>query len=412
MGPTQDAHGGAGEQQLGQRVAPDHLIHEVVGPVRHVADAVAIEVEAGIVAPVIADAVVGPLDVASADILHLRRVADEAVARDDVAFGAGGEVDADGAALEEIAADRVAVRVIEEDALGAAVAHEVAFDARLVGEVEEKPVVAVACGAVAEHAQAIRVHQRVAHVVVARDVAAHLAVVGVHVVKGKAEIAEAVVAKCVLAAGGDEDAVAAIAHGVALYHRALGRPQVDAVAAFAHAQAAVSDHLVVPHQRVPGAVQIDAEQVVLKPIAFDQRASCRLVEKDTGVGLGEAEARVAHGEPAHHHVGRGDAEHPASPAAVEDGAGRTLQREGPVDANRPRIDARRQPDHRASRSRIQRRLQRPLARNDLDDGGRRGAHPACGGGEQRHRRAEDKRRAPQTHQAVFGFTNMRPRISM
>ena len=41
-----------------------------------------------------------------------------------------------------------------------------------------------------------------------------------------------------------------------------------------------------------------------------------------------------------------------------------------------------------------------------------GAHLARGGGEQRHRRAEDKRRAQQTHQAVFGFTNMRPRISM
>ena len=84
MGPAQDAHGRAGEQQLGQRVAPDHLIHEVVGPVGHIADAVAIEIEAGIVAPIVADAVVRPFDVAGTDILHLRRVADEAVARDDV----------------------------------------------------------------------------------------------------------------------------------------------------------------------------------------------------------------------------------------------------------------------------------------------------------------------------------------
>ena len=34
--------------------------------------------------------------------------------------------------------------------------------------------------------------------------------------------------------------------------------------------------------------------------------------------------------------------------------------------------------------------------------------PPGGDGKQRHRRTEGKRRAPQAHQADFGFTNMRP----
>ena len=272
-------------------------------------------------------------------------------------------------------------------------------------------MVAVARRAVAEHAEPVRVHQCIAHVIVAGDVAAHLAVVGVHVVDGEAKIAEAVVAERVLAAGGDEDAVAAVAHGVALHHRAPGSPEVDAVAALAHAQVAVADHLVAPHQRVPGAVQIDAEEVVLDPVALDQRAPGRLVEEDAGVGLGEARAGVADGEPAHRDVGRCDAEHPALSAAVEDGAGLAFEGERAFDDDRPRIDPRRQPHHRAGGSGIQRRLECAGAGRDLDDGDRRGACPR-GGGQKRHRRAEDKRRAPQPHQAVFGFTNMRPRISM
>ena len=247
--------------------------------------------------------------------------------------------------------------------------------------------------------------------VVAGDVAAHLAVVGVHVVNGEAEVAEAVVAKRVLAAGGDEDAVATVAHGVALHHRAPGRPEVDAVAALAHAQVAVADHLVAAHQRVPRAVQVDAEQVVLDPVALDQCAPGRLVEEDAGVGLGKARAGVADGEPAHHHVRRGDAQDSAFAAAVQDCAGHAFEGERALDRDRPRIDSRLQPHQCAGRGRIQRRLQRAGAGRNLDHGGRRGVH-SSGGGKKRHRRAEGKHRAPQPHQAVFGFTNMRPRISM
>ena len=294
----------------------------------------------------------------------------------------------------------------------AAGAHEIALDARLVGEVEEEAVVAVARGAVVEHAQAIRIHQRVAHVIVVGDVAAHFAVVRVHVVDGEAQVAEAVVAERILAASGDEDSIAAVAHVVVLHLRALGRPEVDAVAALAHAQVAIADDFVVPHERVAGAVQVDAEQVVLQPVAFDQCAFGRLVEEDAGIGLGEADARVADGEPAHCHVRRGDAKHAALAAAVEDGAGRPLQRQRPVDDDRPGVKTRREPQHRAGRGYIQRGLQRPFAGRDLDDCGGRGAHLPRSDGKQRHRCAEGERRAPRAHQAALGFTNMRPRISM
>ena len=187
---------------------------------------------------------------------------------------------------------------------------------------------------------------------------------------------------------------------------------MDAVAALAHAQVPVADHLVAAHERVARAVEVDAKEVILDPVALDARAPGRLVEEDAGVGLGEARAGVADGKPAHHDVGRRDAEHAARAAAVEDGAGRAFQGERAPDRDGPRIDAGREPHHRAGGRGIQRRLQPAPAGRDLDDGGRRGAHPRRRGGEQGRRPAEGKRRAPEAHQAVFGFTNMRPRISM
>src|SRR3546814_3811693 len=86
----------------------------------------------------------GPFDAAGTDILHLRLVADEGIAGDAVPLRAGGEVDADRAALEAVVVDAVHMGVVDEQALAVAAAHDVAGDLRRLHEVHEQAVVAVA----------------------------------------------------------------------------------------------------------------------------------------------------------------------------------------------------------------------------------------------------------------------------
>src|SRR3546814_16197464 len=80
----------------------------------------------------------GPFDAAGTDILHLRLVADEGIAGDAVPLRAGGEVDADRAALEAVVVDAVHMGVVDEQALAVAAAHDVAGDLRRLHEVHEQ----------------------------------------------------------------------------------------------------------------------------------------------------------------------------------------------------------------------------------------------------------------------------------
>ena len=67
---------------------------------------------------------------------------DEGIAGHPVALRTRGEVDADSAILEPVAGEKVLVGVVDEDALVAS-PHDVAFDPRIVGVVEQKPVIAI-----------------------------------------------------------------------------------------------------------------------------------------------------------------------------------------------------------------------------------------------------------------------------
>src|SRR6188768_1431159 len=84
--------------------------------------------------------------------------------------------------------------------------------------------------------QIAREHDGVADIVADRDIAADLAVVGVHVVDGEADILEPVVAELVPAAGRDEDAVAAMGHRIADDLGPRRVPELDAITAFAAPQ--------------------------------------------------------------------------------------------------------------------------------------------------------------------------------
>ena len=105
-----------------------------------------------------------------------------------------------------------------------------------------------------------------------RDVAAHFAVVGVHVMDRKPHLLEAIVDEAILAAGNREDAVAAVAESI-LGDGDIGRiPERHAVAGLIEAAVAHAFDHVAQDARTRGAMDIDAEQVSLEAIVLDQRA--------------------------------------------------------------------------------------------------------------------------------------------
>src|SRR6478752_1457284 len=101
-----------------------------------------------------------------------------------------------------------------------------------------------------------------------RRVAADLAVVGVHVVHGEAQVAEAVAEEAVLPAGEREDAVPAEADVVALHPRAWRVPDRDTVAVQRHLPAAPAGDDVAAYHRPRCAMDVDAEEVALDPVAL------------------------------------------------------------------------------------------------------------------------------------------------
>src|SRR5204863_6480861 len=112
---------GTVDQHLGRGRGPQHAIDQIVGPIGGIGDAIAVEVERRIVAPVVAAAALRPVEIAGPDIFHLVAVADKRVAGDFIALGAGGEMNADAAALEPVVAEFIVIGVVDEDAfLGAA----------------------------------------------------------------------------------------------------------------------------------------------------------------------------------------------------------------------------------------------------------------------------------------------------
>jgi len=100
--PLQDLDGRAGQQQLGRRRPPQHLVDQAVGAVGAVGDAVAVQIEGSVVRPVVADAVGGPDDIAGADVLDLGAVADEGIAGAASAVEGKLEIDAVVAYLQQL----------------------------------------------------------------------------------------------------------------------------------------------------------------------------------------------------------------------------------------------------------------------------------------------------------------------
>ena len=142
-------------------------------------------------------------------------------------------------------------------------------------------MVAVAIRDVVADHEPVRIHDGVADVVADGYVAAHLAVVGVHVVHREPHLLEAIVDEAVLAAGDREDAVAPVAERIP-GDGDVGRiPERHAVAGLAAAPAANAFDDVALDPRTGRAMDVDAEQVSFEAIVLDHRALRGLLEENS-----------------------------------------------------------------------------------------------------------------------------------
>ena len=113
--PTNNLHGRAIEKNLRLRSGPQYLVGKVVWPVGRIGDAVAVEIERRIVAPIIAAAILRPVEIATAYIFDLVPVVHEGIPYEIVALGSCGKMNADLAALKPVVPKHVAVSIVDED---------------------------------------------------------------------------------------------------------------------------------------------------------------------------------------------------------------------------------------------------------------------------------------------------------
>src|SRR6476620_9895123 len=140
-------------------------------------------------------------------------------------------------------------------------------------------------GEVVPDHQPVRIHDGVADVIADRDVAADLAVVGVHVVNREANLLEAIVDEPILAARNREDAVAAVAKGVVGHGDVRRIPQRYAVAFLGKAAFPQAFDNIALDPRAGRAMDIDPEQ-----IAFDHGPFGGLLQEHAGIHRLKAEA--------------------------------------------------------------------------------------------------------------------------
>ena len=332
MRPFDDADGGAVHQEAGNGGSPDDLVDDAVGTVCAVAETVAIKVKRAVVAPVVAASAFAPVKKTCADVFNLAFVVDEGVVGKGGAFDGGGEVDADFAVFKMVGDNFVVVSVVGENAFAGFV-DDVVVDFGIVDVVEHDALVAAANGDVAVYFEAVGEHQDVAHVVADGNVVADFAVVGVHVVDGETQVAEAVVFVGVVFAGVGENAVAAFGNVVADNLRAGGVPDGDGVTAFVDAQGGVADDFVLAHHGFGRTVDIHADGVIEDVVVFNQGAGGGFFEVDAGVHGRQAHAGTGDGEVAQGNVGGDDGYGAAGAVAFDfSGAvGRTFDGDGFVD---------------------------------------------------------------------------------
>ena len=177
------------------------------------------------------------------------------------------------------------------------------------------------------------IHDGEADGIADRSIATDLAVVGVHVVDGEAQVAETVALEHIAFAGDDEDTVAPEADIVVLDPCSRRVPNRDAVAGLIDAFLCDADDRVSPRNRVLGAVQADAVEVAFDPVGLDDGAGRGLLNEDAGIQGYEIPSGATQGKPAHDGAGGGNEDDAAAAFPVDNGVLPPFERDLAFDAH-------------------------------------------------------------------------------
>lgn len=301
--PFDDADCETVHQETRYGRAPDDLVDDAVGPVRAVAEAVAVQIERAVVTPIVAVSALAPVEKARADVFDLAFVVDEGIVVQGRAFDGGGKVYADLAVFKMIGEKFIVVGIIGKYAL-ACLVDNVVVNIGIVDIVEHNALIAAADGDIVEYFEPLGKHQHIAHIVAHGNIAADFAVVGVHIVDGETQIAEAVVFVGVVRAGIGKNAVPPFGNVVANDLRTGCVPNGNAVAALVHAQSRVADDFILAHHRIGRTMQIDADRIIQNIVVFNQGARGSFFEINTGIHCGQAHTGTGNGQVAERYVRR------------------------------------------------------------------------------------------------------------
>lgn len=210
---------------------------------------------------------------------------------------------ADLAVFKMIGGQFIVVGIVGKNALARFV-DNVVVNIGIVDIVEHDALVAAADGDIVKHFEPLGKHQHIAHIVAHGNIAADFAVVGVHIVDGETQIAEAVVFIGVVRAGIGKNAVPPFGNIVADDLRAGRVPNGNAIAALVHAQSRVADDFILPHHRIGRTMQIYADRIIQNIVVFDQGARGGFFEINTGIHCRQAHTGTGNGQVAERYVRR------------------------------------------------------------------------------------------------------------
>ena len=161
------------------------MVDNPVGTVGTVAEAVAVKVKGAVIAPIVAATTLAPIKETGADVFDLAFVVDKRIIEQACAFNGRGKVNTDLTVFKMVVENFIVVGIVGKHAFACLVYH-IIVNFGIIDVVEHNALVAAANGNVAIHFQAFGKHQHITHVVADGDIVADFAVIGVHIMDGKA----------------------------------------------------------------------------------------------------------------------------------------------------------------------------------------------------------------------------------
>src|SRR6478609_6744174 len=122
----------------------------------------------------------------------------------------------------------------------------------------------------------------------------------------ESQITQAISAKDIILAGDDENSVSPIADLIVDYLGTGRIPYRDAVPGLVHTALFDAGDLIFPGDGIFGSVQVDAIEVSLDLVAFNQGPCCRLLDEDAGIHFLRIPPRSTDRQAANDDVRRGN----------------------------------------------------------------------------------------------------------